>query len=121
MLVRTMIPELYLKGTSAQVFFNLLNHTWVLEQNLYFCRTHFDGYFSYSTLELQTEMELKPLPSFVPSFLPSFLNYLLTHLLCPSSHLNHFEYIYRLKILQQSPSLCYPIVSYCILYDTIKH
>ena len=51
-----------LKGTFWQLFFNLLKHRWVLKQKLYFRRTHFNGYFSSSNTELQTENELKILP-----------------------------------------------------------
>ena len=39
----------------------------------FFCRTHFDDYFSSSSLELQTEMKIKLLPSFV-TYLTTYLN-----------------------------------------------
>ena len=48
-------------------------HRLLLEENHYFSRKHFDGYFLSSNVELQMKMELK--------LNPSFLHYLLTYLL----------------------------------------
>ena len=86
LLVWAMIKsQAVLKRNFWTVFFNLLNHRWVLEQNLYFCRTHFGGYFScFSYLNYK----LKWNQSY---FLPSFrkLNsYLLIELLTDSLSLS---------------------------------
>ena len=78
------------KGTSWQVFFDLLNHICVLEQ-LYFCRTYFDSYFSYSAYLLYYTM----------------LNYTILYLL-------YYTILYY-------TTLCYAIPYYTILYHIILY
>ena len=55
------------------MFFNLLNYRCVLEQNIYFGRTHFDGYILSYNLPLQTEMEIKLLTYLLPHLLTDFI------------------------------------------------
>ena len=108
--------KLYWKETSAQEFFNLLTHIWVLEQNLYFCRTHSDGSLSSSYLELQMEMKLK----LIPSFLPSLITYLLTHLFYLSSARTILSKLAGLKYYKcfSRSSLCHTMLSSPLLYHT---
>ena len=73
-----------LKGTFWQLFFNLLKHRWVLKQKLYFRRTHFNGYFSSSNIELQTEKELKIFPTYLLTCLLTELFFTISdHLIVP--------------------------------------
>ena len=100
----------------TKVFFNLLNHRWVLEQNLYLCRTHFDGYLSSSNLELQTKMELRLLPSSLTYLITYWLIYLIR---VPAlTILSKFADLKYHKCLWSS-SLCYTILSNSIFYNAI--
>ena len=90
----------------------------VIEQNLYFCRTHFDGYFSSSYLELKTEMELKLLPSFLTHLTTYWLSCFIWAL--ARTILSKFEGLEYYKCLSSS-SLCHTMLSYPILYHTVLY
>ena len=76
-----------------------------LEQNLYFCRTHIDGYFSSSNLELQTEMKLKLLPSLLTYLITYLITYWLTYFI-RAPILSKFAGLKYHKCMSSS-SICY--------------
>ena len=84
----------------------------VLEQNHCFCRPYFDGYFSSSNLELQTEMELELLPSFLLFLVIYLLTFLITSWLTyfiqapPTTTLSKFSDLKYHKF-SLSSNLCY--------------
>ena len=107
-----------LKRSFCTGIFQSFNHRWVIEQNQWFCRAYFNGYFSSSNLELQTEMELKLLP-----FSLTCLNtYWLTYFIRAPARtiLSKFVGLKHHKCFSRS-SLCYTILSYSILYHTILY